>query len=281
VNWILEVLGRRSDGFHEVRTVLQAIDICDTVEAEPAESLAVEPWGDGGLPEGDLAWRAARMLQDLRGQPAGAVIRIRKRIPVAAGLGGGSSDAAAALRLLNRLWRLGLTEDALAQAAAGVSSDAPFFVYGGVALCQGRGERVSPLPDAPTLWLVVVAPPISLPGKTRRMYGALEAGEFTDGRRTGELADCLRRGGQVAPEMVYNVFEQVAPRVFPQLESYRKAMLDAGAGLVHLAGSGPALFCVAGSESEAREIAGRVRTPDAAVFVARTLGRDASLVVEG
>lgn len=281
VNWTLEVLGRRSDGFHEVRTVLQAIDICDQVEAEPSESLAVEPWGDGGAPEGDLAWRAARMLQEVCGQPSGAAIRISKRVPVAAGLGGGSSDAAATLRLLNRLWGLGLADDALASVAAGVSSDAPFFVYGGVALCEGRGEKVSPLPGAPTLWLVVVAPPIFLPGKTRRMYEALEEGDFTDGRRSRELADLLRQGGSVAPEMLYNVFSGAALRVFPALDTYRRALRDAGARLVHVAGSGPALFCVAGGESEARAIARRVRAPEARVFVARTLAREESVAVEG
>ncbi len=279
VNWTLEVLGRRSDGFHEVRTVLQAIDICDTVAAEPSESLSVPPWEGGGSPEDDLAWRAARMLQEVCRRPVGATVRIRKRIPVAAGLGGGSSDAAATLRLLNRLWGLELSPAALASLAARVSSDAPFFVYGGVALCSGRGEQVSPLPDMRTLWLVVVVPPVSIQDKTRRMYEALEARDFTDGSHSEELAKRLRRDGSVVPEMTYNAFAAVALRVFPGLESYQRALSDASAGAVHLAGSGPALFCMARSEGEAREIAGRVRLPDARVFVARTLGSEESVAI--
>lgn len=281
VNWTLEVLGKRRDGFHEVRTVLQAIDICDIVEAQPAASLSLEPWGHGGPVAEDLAWRAALVAKEVAGTDPGAVIRIRKVIPVAAGLGGGSSDAAAVLRLLNRLWGLGMEERALASLAAGLSSDAPFFVYGGMALCAGRGEAVTPLPDGPAVWLVVLAPPAPMTNKTQRMYEALGPEDFTDGRRSEALAGLLRQGVQVAPGMVYNAFEGVARRLFPDLESYERALCNAGAKAVHLAGSGPSLFCITSDEREARAIAGRVKAPGATVFVARTLEREASVAVEG
>lgn len=173
VNLTFEALGRRADGYHEVRTVLHAVSLADEVAFALADELRLvveppiaEPPGDGALssaasaPTGDdnLVLRAARLLRREAGVTAGAAIRLRKRIPVAAGLGGGSSDAAATLRGLRRLWGLDLDADALRELAAQLGSDVPFFVTGGAAFAEGRGERLTPLPPAQGS-VVVMAPP--------------------------------------------------------------------------------------------------------------------------
>ena len=173
VNLTFEALGRRADGYHEVRTVLHAVSLADEIAFAPADDLSLvaeplvaEPPGDGALssaasaPTGgdNLVLRAARLLRREAGVTAGAAIRLRKRIPVAAGLGGGSSDAAATLRGLRRLWGLDLDADALRELAAQLGSDVPFFVTGGAALAEGRGERLTPLPPAQGS-VVVMAPP--------------------------------------------------------------------------------------------------------------------------
>lgn len=169
VNLTFEALGRRADGYHEVRTVLHAISLADEIAFAPADelSLAVEPPEEGAFSsaasdlagDDNLVLRAARLLRREAGVKAGAAIRLRKRIPVAAGLGGGSSDAATTLRGLRRLWRLDLDADALRELAAQLGSDVPFFVTGGAALAEGRGERLTPLPPAQGNVVVMSPPP--------------------------------------------------------------------------------------------------------------------------
>lgn len=278
VNWTLEVLGRRDDGFHEVRTVMQAVDVCDEVEATPAEDLAVTFEGPERVVEGDLVLEAAQRLAQKVGENRGAALRVVKRIPLSAGLGGGSSDVGATLRVLAGLWVLDMAEREMADLAAGLSSDASFFLFGGTALAGGRGERVTPLPDAPRAWLVIVIPPLRIVEKTRRMYASLRQEEFSDGTWTEETVSWLERGGAPTAAMIYNVFERAAYEVFAGLDAYRRALLQAGASTVHLAGSGPALFCVASGEEQARGIAAGVRAPaGTGVFVARTLSRAESV----
>jgi 4-diphosphocytidyl-2-C-methyl-D-erythritol kinase len=286
INWTLEVLGRPDHyrGYHEVRTVLQAIDLCDILEFGPGEGVRLEVEGPHEASEDDLVLRAAALLDGGGGR--GARIRLTKRIPVAAGLGGGSSDAAATLRGLNELWRLGLSGERLAEMAAGLGSDVPFFLAGGTALAEGRGERVTPLPDAPQAWLVLLAPPIAPADKTRRMYAALKPSEFSDGSRTAALVAAIREGRSVADGGLYNVFERAAYAAFAGLEAYREALLTAGAQRVHLAGAGPALFSVAEDEAAARAMLSRLRVGGGEgsygqAFAARTLTAAESLRREG
>jgi 4-diphosphocytidyl-2-C-methyl-D-erythritol kinase len=274
INWTLEVLGRREDGYHEVRTVMQAIDLCDELEIEPAEGLRLEVEGPHEVSEDDLVLRAAALLD---GGGRGARIRLTKRIPVAAGLGGGSSDAAAALRGLNELWGLGHSSDRLAEIGAGLGSDVPFFLHGGTALVGGRGERVTPLPDAAGTWLVVLAPAIQIADKTKRMYEALRPEHFSDGSRTAALVERMRNGEGVREEDLFNAFERAAYEVFEGLDAYREALLAAGAAGAHLAGAGPALFAPAREEAPARAMLSRLRAPGVEAFVVRTLTAAESL----
>jgi 4-diphosphocytidyl-2-C-methyl-D-erythritol kinase len=259
INWTLEVLGRRDDGYHEVRTIIQTVGPCDTLELAPADGLELEVEGAHEPSQDDLVLRAAALLGG--GGAGGAHIRLSKRVPVAAGLGGGSSDAAAALRGLNELWRLGYGDAQLAEIGAGIGSDVAFFVYGGTASAEGRGERVTPLPDLAPMWLVLLVPPFHLPEKTRRMYDALTPADFTDGSRTEALLGRLRQGLPIVDEGLYNVFQRAAYEVFEGLGAYRDALIAAGARRVHLAGSGPALFALGPDEAAAQAMHDRLRRP--------------------
>jgi 4-diphosphocytidyl-2-C-methyl-D-erythritol kinase len=281
INWTLEVLGRRPDGFHEVKTILQTIDLSDSLELETASDLTLEATGEGlPPPQENLTMRAARLLQERAGCNSGARMRLTKTIPVAAGLGGGSSDAAAALRGLDRLWRLALPHERLLELAAEVGSDVPFFLRGGTALAEGRGERITPLPDAPTTAILVLVPPLSIPEKTQRMYSLLGPEHYGDGAASDRFADALRQGRPLEESDLYNVFDSLAFQAFPELHACRQALIQAGASAVHLAGSGPALFVLLRDEEQRERLARAAASAGAKAFAATTIPASQALAVE-
>jgi 4-diphosphocytidyl-2-C-methyl-D-erythritol kinase len=281
INWTLEVLDRRPDGFHSVKTILQTIDLCDSLELEPAAELTVAATGEGlPPPDENLTLRAARLLQERTSYSGGARMRLTKSIPVAAGLGGGSSDAAAALRGLDRLWGLALPHERLVELAAEVGSDVPFFLYGGTALAEGRGERITPLPDAPRTAILVVVPPLSIPHKTRRMYSLLGPEHYSDGAASDRFADALRRGRPLEDSDLYNVFSALAFRAFPELQACRQTLIQAGASAVHLAGSGPALFVLLRDEEQRERLARAAASAGARAFAATTIMSSQALATE-
>ncbi len=166
--------------------------------------------------------KAARLLQQTTGSDKGAVISLKKTIPIAAGLGSGATDAAATLIGLNRLWELNIPHQKLADLAAKLGSDVAFFLYGGTALGKGRGEQITPLPPISQLWLVLLQPPIEpMPNKTAQLYSQLAPLHFTSGQLTQKLAAHLNRGSKVEDSFLSNVFEQVAFDFFPRLSEYR------------------------------------------------------------
>jgi len=248
VNWTLEVLGRRPDGYHEVMTVLQTLDLCDRVVLSPARDVQVRVTGRVAdlsevSAEENLALRAAMALrQEVGGKGPGALIELEKVVPAAAGLGGGSSDAAAVLRGLNALWGLGLSLEELSVIGSRLGADVPFFLHGGTAQASGRGEDVTPLPDVPSRRLLIVVPPVSLPGKTAGMYRRLTPEHYTGGERTRRLVDKLTAGGSVSDDDIFNVFERVLAGAVPAAAAAIERCREAGLGRPHLAGSGPAFF---------------------------------------
>jgi 4-diphosphocytidyl-2-C-methyl-D-erythritol kinase len=281
INWTLEVLGRRSDGFHNVKTILQTIDLSDSLELETAAELTLKATGEGlPPPEENLALRAARLLRDRTGYSGGARMHLTKTIPVGAGLGGGSSDAAAALRGLDRLWGLGLPHERLVELAAEVGSDVPFFLRGGTALAEGRGERITPLPEAPAADILVVVPPLSIPEKTQRMYSLVGLKDYGDGAAGDRLADALRQGRTLKESDLYDVFGSLAFQAFPELQACRQALIQAGARAVHLAGSGPALFVLLRDEEQREKLAGAAASAGAKAFAAATIGSSQALAEE-
>jgi 4-diphosphocytidyl-2-C-methyl-D-erythritol kinase len=245
INLTLEVLGKRPDGFHEIRSILQTIDLCDFLYFDKGEGTSITCDLPDWSSERSLVTQAIDLLRETSGSRTGVSLRVEKRIPLRAGLGGDSSDAAAVLRGLNGLWGLGLDAEQMAVLAARIGSDVAFFLRGGTALAGGRGEQVKPLPSPPEKWVVLVVPDIErLEGKTGRMYAALRPAHFTGGGITEDLAADLRGGGDFGEEMMFNTFENIAFDEFDVRRVYVEHLLKMGAPRVHLAGSGPALFAM-------------------------------------
>ena len=242
INLTLEVVGRRGDGYHDIVSIMQTVGLHDVITLEPADRLTLTCDPPELETPDNLALRAAEVLREYASYSGGAAVSLAKRIPVAAGLGGGSSDAAAVLVGLNRLWGLGLSRRELTPLAASLGSDVPFFLEGGTAMVSGRGERVRALPPADLRWFVVLSPEIDLTEKTRRVYSHLTEASFTTGQLTRKLEARIRGGKDVSPQFLFNVFDDVAPAVFPELGRYRDAFLQVGAREVHVAGSGPSLY---------------------------------------
>jgi 4-diphosphocytidyl-2-C-methyl-D-erythritol kinase len=281
INWTLEVLGQRPDGFHEVKTILQTIDLYDSLELESAPELTLAATGDGlPPPQDNLTLRAARLLQERTRHSGGVRMRLTKSIPVAAGLGGGSSDAAAALRGLDRLWGLALPHERLVELAAEVGSDVPFFLYGGTALAEGRGERITPLPNAPRTAILMVVPPLSIPHKTQRMYSLLGPEHYSDGAASDRFADAFRQRRLLEESELYDVFDSPAFQAFPELHACRQALMQAGAEAVHLAGSGPALFMLLRDEEQRERLARAAAGAGARAFAATTIVPSQALAAE-
>jgi 4-diphosphocytidyl-2-C-methyl-D-erythritol kinase len=244
INWTLEVLGRRPDGYHEVRSVMQTISLEDELVLRIADRYELVQSGPEVTPveqDENLVTRAARSFPDrLLARPV--CFHLTKNIPAAAGVGGGSSDAAAALRLLGRFWRV--RDGGIDRVAASVGSDVPFFLRGGTQLAASRGEHVTPLRSPPSQSLVLLMPPISVPNKTVRLYAEVTAAQYTDGRATEMLARKLEAGGVPAPEDYVNVFDAIADRVFPGLQDYRRLLQRLTGSRAMLAGAGPSLFAL-------------------------------------
>jgi len=255
LNLTLEVLGERQDGFHEIRSVIQSINLCDRLCFRPSQDIEFNCANSSWVPASSLVSKAVCLLQKATGCSKGAAIEIQRRIPLISGLSGDSSDAAATLCGLNRFWRLGLSLTELLELATQLGSDMSFFLYGGTALVRGRGEIVTPLPPFPHMWVVLMVPPVPrMAGKTERLYASLEASHYTDGQITERLATLLTKGGEVTSSSLFNVFDSVALDNFDGFNQYREQFLQAGAKEVHLAGSGPTLFALSEDKTKAEKI---------------------------
>ncbi|HEX7365008.1 MAG TPA: 4-(cytidine 5'-diphospho)-2-C-methyl-D-erythritol kinase [Dehalococcoidia bacterium] len=260
INLVLEVLGKRDDGYHEIRSLVQAISLCDTLTFELSDTVSLKCSQPSLEAPDNLVIKAAELLRQAGGHRKGARIKLEKRIPWGAGLGGGSSDAAAALLALNTLWGLKLTTPELINIAAKLGSDVPFFIYRGAAVVEGRGEKVNPVQVSARSWFVLLVPPLpKIPDKTRRLYAGLDKHHFTDGHYVEAALKCWSKNLPVAPDLLFNVFDTVAIETFTGLEDYRKRFEEAGAKNIQLAGSGPALFATVDSESRAKELQRRLR----------------------
>ena len=285
INWTLEVLGRRPDGYHEIRTVLQAVDLCDRVRVSSAADLELAltgPVGQAGAPlagvppSENLAYRAATLLRDQAGGRAlAARIELEKAIPADAGLGGGSSDAAATLRALNRLWGLGLPPGELARLGAQLGSDVPFLLFGGTVLGRGRGDEVTPLPDVPSQRLLLVVPRRRPARKTAAMYAHLCPEHFGGGEASERLAAAIREGVAPGDDDICNTFEGITDEVLP--EAAAAAERCRGLGLrPHLAGSGPAQFVLLRPDAESAPLREALSAAGFDVFEATTMAASAA-----
>ena len=256
MNLVLEILGRRADGYHEIATVMQTVELADRVILEEASGLQLR--APTGVPHDgtNLALRAAVALQEAARGDAGVRITLDKRIPVAAGLGGGSADAAGVLLGLNRLWRLRWPVDRLAEVAVTLGMDVPFFLRGGCALATGRGEKLERI-WGPSLALVLVNPRFA--SSTAEAYAQVTPALYGDGQRSRAVIEALRsrRAARVAASL-YNGLEDVVGARHPEVGRMHAALLAAGALGAVMSGSGPTVLGIARSFEQARQLRARL-----------------------
>lgn len=278
INLSLDILGLRNDGYHEVEMILQSIELADLISFEQSNddkiTLTLEPSTIEGadlLPVDDknLAVKAARIIFDRFGINGGLHIRLKKNIPIAAGLAGGSTDAAAAIRGLNRLYNLNLSNDQLFEIAALIGSDVPFCINGGTALATGRGECLTPLPDLPTVPIVLINPRGSVP--TVWAYKNYDADPSPDHPDNLQLVEAIKIGDvEAVGELMFNVLERVSVKLHPSIVELKQQLLDAGADAAMMSGSGPTVFAFVGSLENANKVASSIDTSDINIFITQT-----------
>jgi 4-diphosphocytidyl-2-C-methyl-D-erythritol kinase len=268
INLGLEILGKRRDGYHEVRTILQAVSLFDDVEAAPAErpALAIN------VPRLDhsenLALRAAQLWTDeIDPEHRSLHMTLTKRIPAAAGLGGASSNAASVLMIANALYGLEPEPAQLHGIAARLGSDVPFFLDGPAAVASGRGEALRPIPPLTGSWLVLATPDISIPKKTLTMYRSLTPDDFTSGELVAASAALLEAGKTLEARDLFNAFERPLLRQYPELELLPQVMRSYGATRTGLSGAGPTWYAIMNGEPEAVALANELRMQQPAVRV--------------
>ncbi len=260
VNLHLEVLGRRADGYHDLATLMVAVSLYDTLEFRD------DPSGDVRLvcdhPElssgpDNLVCRAAQLMRQRAGIGSGVEVRLRKRIPLAAGLAGGSSDAAATLAGLNRLWRLGWGPAELARLGAELGSDVSFFFYAPAAWCTGRGELVEPLPLGASLDLVLACPPVGL--ATASVFRALTVPSSP--RDGAEVCRAVRAGDrEEVGRLLFNRLQPAAEGLCPAVARLRARLADRGPLGALMTGSGSTVFALCRGPAEAQSIARALRS---------------------
>lgn len=261
INLGLDVLGRRPNGYHDVRMVMQTVYLYDQIllEKTDKEGISLET-NLFYLPvnENNLAYRAAKMLIDEFAIKEGVHISLEKHIPVAAGMAGGSSNAAAVLYGMNRLFQLGLTDQELMDRGVQLGSDVPYCIMRGTVLAEGIGEKLTPLPAMPKCHVLLAKPPISV--STQKVYEKLDAQEVTKhpdidgillGLQTGDLKKITSSMG--------NVLENVTITEYPQIESIKDVMKEEGALNAMMSGSGPTVFGIYDDKMLARRAAARIR----------------------
>lgn len=274
VNLFLRVLGRRPDGFHEVETILHGIGLYDEMKVSPlSEGVRVDMRMMDGIPgavpdpEDNLVVAAARVVAQMIGSQRGVDVVVEKGIPIGAGLGGGSADAAAVLVAVSEMWEVDLDRHVLRGIAASLGSDVPYFIEGGTALATGRGEHLTHLLLGGPMWFVLAGPSFGL--ATRDVYAAWDELDLPTG--PSNLAITLALGAGDAREvaaLLHNDLEPAALAVEPRLYGCKGALQAAGAFGAGMSGSGPTMFAIANDEEHAREIAGRVEEDFAWVRVA-------------
>ncbi|MBP1938435.1 4-(cytidine 5'-diphospho)-2-C-methyl-D-erythritol kinase [Paenibacillus sediminis] len=273
INLMLDVLHKRADGYHEVEMIMTMVDLADRLEMYelPRDTIIISSQaGYIPLDEKNLAFQAAKLIKERYDVTRGVYIHLDKKIPVAAGLAGGSSDAAATLRGLNRLWGLNIDDEELQELGAELGSDVPFCVTGGTALATGRGEVLTKMPNPPQCWVVLAKPPINV--STAEVYGKLKIDENTKHPSSRRMQEALEQQSfaKVCQELG-NVLEDVTLRLHPEVMQLKEAMLKLGADGVLMSGSGPTVFGLVSKESKVARIYNGLRGFCKEVYAVRLL----------
>lgn len=272
INWSLDTVGTRPDGYHLLDMVMQSVSLHDTLTIEPADTLSLCADGAVRVPEnGDnLVLRAAEALRQAAAIEAGAAIRLRKRIPSGAGLGGGSSDAAAALKALNELWRIGFSAEKLSEIGLAVGADVSYCLQGGLCRVQGIGEVITPLPISKSYHLVILQPCRGL--STRQVFTALGEAQALRRPDTAGVISALQSGClSMLPAVMGNTLQEVSVPLRPAIRQAITALREHGARAAQMTGSGSAVFGVFGSAQAARTAWESLGKKYRACYLAQTL----------
>lgn len=275
INLTLDVLYKRPDQYHEIEMVMTTVDLADRLEFTLTNDKSICVDSENRFVPNDernLAYRAAKLLKERFQVEYGARIKIDKHIPVAAGLAGGSSDAAAALRGLNRLWNLNLSLDELAEIGSEIGSDVSFCVYSSTAVARGRGEKIELLPPPPSCWVVLAKPQQGV--STQSVYESLSLDNM-DHPDTEGMIKALHEGDYWGIcNRVKNVLESVTLPKHPEAKQIKEQMIHSGADAVLMSGSGPTIFGLVKQESRALRIYNSLRGFCGEVHVVRMLGTE-------
>ena len=270
VNLTLDVLGKRPDGYHDLKSVMQTVSVSDDIEIDVGTG---KPWclkcDAPGIPcdERNLAWKAAKLYCDTLGKdPNGLEIRIVKRIPSQAGMGGGSSDAAAVLRALNNYYGNPLTLMALADLGAQEGSDVPFCVVGGTVMCEGRGEKLRVLPNMPACIFVACKPEFSI--STPVLYRKLDEAAIDVHPDNDAMEQALEEGNlSKIADLIYNVFDPVVSAEYPVVDAVKEVFTRHGAVGGQMTGSGSVTFAIAPDMVTAENICAELKKNYSEVFI--------------
>ncbi|QFF97385.1 4-(cytidine 5'-diphospho)-2-C-methyl-D-erythritol kinase [Psychrobacillus glaciei] len=278
INLTLDVLHKRPDGYHEVEMIMTTVDLSDRIGLERREDGKIHILSvDRFVPTDfrNLAYQAAKILKEMYHVKSGVTIKIEKNIPVAAGLAGGSSDAAATLRGLNTLWSLGLSLDELAQIGTKIGSDVAFCVYGGTALATGRGEKIRELPSPANCWVILAKPTLGV--STADIYGSLKINQI-EHPKTKQMIEAIEKKDFVQMcDSVGNVLENVTLKLYPEVANLKDQMQKFGADAVLMSGSGPTVFGIVQHESRVQRIYNGLRGFCDEVYAVRLIGERDSL----
>lgn len=269
INLTLDVLGKRPDGYHDVRMIMQSISLADKITLTKSQCIELT-CSDPSLPvdERNLAFKAAQLI--LADTGLGVRIALEKNIPIEAGLAGGSSDAAAVVRGINRLYALGKSADELLGMAVKLGADVSFCINGGTALAEGIGERITILPAAPKLWLVLIKPAFGV--STATIYKALKPEKIKKHPNTTSMIRAINDADrQKVIFYLGNVLEEVTLVIKPELQDIKNHLKEAGAENVLMSGSGPTVFGIFQNKEAADSAAEKLAINYKGVYVAYTL----------
>ncbi|MGP4070581.1 4-(cytidine 5'-diphospho)-2-C-methyl-D-erythritol kinase [Halobacillus sp. B29] len=273
INLSLDVLHKREDGFHEVEMVMTTVDLADRIELNTLDDGSIRVESESRFVPNDernLAYRAAKLMKDHYSVKHGVRIFIEKNIPVAAGLAGGSSDAAAVLRGLNRLWGLNKSLDELAVLGAEIGSDVSFCLYGGTAHATGRGEKITPLPAPPPCWVVLAKPPLGV--STQTVYQNLNLADAHHPNTNAMIEALMDYDFDAICAQVGNTLEGVTLNLHREVGQIKEQMRQAGADAVLMSGSGPTVFSLVDTDARAQRIYNSLKGFCTEVYVVRMLG---------
>lgn len=274
VNLALDILGKRPDGYHEMRMVMQTVSLCDTVAAEAAEGFALHAGGDF-IPAGKktLEQQAVEAFFAAIGRPMpGLSVTLEKRTPAYAGLGGGSADVAALLRILRDAYCPRMSGAELERIGFAVGSDMPFCIRGGTALAEGRGEILTDLRPLPDCIFVICKPDFGIP--TPSLFALVDGGELTRRPDIGGMVAALKTGDlDGVASRLGNVFEEILPEVYQEVFVIKRRLLELGALNAAMSGSGPAVFGVFRKWETARQAAETLKRVYAQTFLAEPVGK--------